>query len=73
MKAFFGGFGAWLLFYDMLYNNGKYKEIASMNPETFQTEKDKSRNFARFFDALILGACYKMVGFIFGVDLSNAI
>lgn len=65
LNGFFGGFSAWLLYYDLLYKEGEYDEIAAMNPESFHTETDKSRTFARFFDTLILGACYKLVSLIF--------
>lgn len=60
-----------LLYSDLLYKNGKYELILSMDPDVFQSTRQKSRHFANFFDALILGSSYKVVRVLCVVDLCH--
>lgn len=61
LNEHFAGVISMLLYYDMMYKNGQYDKIMSLDTTATHQLRVKSGSSIRFLDALFLGACYKLV------------
>lgn len=61
VRVFFKGFQCTLLYFDLAYKHGEYKEILEMDKIARRSIWAKGSEHFLFIDVLVIASCYKLV------------